>query len=256
MYDRYPTVSTTIFTMFACRELDSGQSFHVYDAHIDCTGGTYKIMRIVAVVALLLLPIGIPTAFAVLLYKNRDLLNPPLECALKFEAFENMVHQVAPEVRMERRQVRMLFNSIDQDGSKAVELKELVQYAVAKTPEVSSYWTTVRKWHRSEKSVRLFQSDRKAKWWRLGPEGLKFLCKAFEPGVFCPHPFLEAMLGIHSCSCPTCNLTLLTYEVVCLLCEKNSSGSKSSTTWYVLPALLLRIHSCSCPDMPCDIACI
>ena len=36
--------------MFACRELDMGQLFHVYDTSIDCNGATYLAVRTIAFV--------------------------------------------------------------------------------------------------------------------------------------------------------------------------------------------------------------
>ena len=93
----YPTVSSTIFTMFSCRELDMGQSFHVYDTSIDCNGGVYRFMFFVAVVFLVLLPIGVPVTFGILLYKNRERLDPDDHGRheMTFDVFEKMVKQIA-----------------------------------------------------------------------------------------------------------------------------------------------------------------
>jgi hypothetical protein len=56
----YPTISSTIFTMFACRDLDMNQSYHVYDTSVDCNSETYKAVRTIALVLLMLMPIGVP----------------------------------------------------------------------------------------------------------------------------------------------------------------------------------------------------
>lgn len=59
----YPSVSSTIFSVFMCRDLDFEQSVHVYDATVDCTSASYTILWFAALVALVLVPIGVPSFF-------------------------------------------------------------------------------------------------------------------------------------------------------------------------------------------------
>jgi hypothetical protein len=54
----YPAMSATIFSMFACRELDAGEAWHVYDHSIDCRSAYYKAVRYLAYLLVIIIPIG------------------------------------------------------------------------------------------------------------------------------------------------------------------------------------------------------
>eukprot|EP01045_Picozoa_sp_COSAG04_P014923 COSAG04_NODE_1147_length_8078_cov_1.968045_1_plen_469_part_10 len=118
----YPAVTATIFTMFACRGLDQGQSFHVYDTSIDCNGAAYRTMYIITWIFLILMPVGIPVFFGFLLYKNREALmaGDSEEFIVSVGAFKKMVEIIRPE-------------AIDADSSGGITLEELVQHALDST---------------------------------------------------------------------------------------------------------------------------
>eukprot|EP01043_Picozoa_sp_COSAG02_P035692 COSAG02_NODE_2571_length_8501_cov_23.319567_3_plen_1765_part_00 len=62
--------------VFACRRLDFEDMFHAYDSSIDCNSPSYEAAFFIAMILVLLIPVGIPAFFAFLLYKNRNVLGP------------------------------------------------------------------------------------------------------------------------------------------------------------------------------------
>eukprot|EP01045_Picozoa_sp_COSAG04_P002464 COSAG04_NODE_90_length_26856_cov_18.273723_20_plen_2565_part_00 len=191
----YPTVTSTVFTMFACRELDMRQSYHVYDAQIDCTGGTYKLMRVIAFTTMLLLPVGIPAAFGALLYKNRTALRAAgadNDEAVPFDAFKKTIQMTEPDSTFSDSALEALYKTIGADGPGGAA-RTLVQHVLNEADLVdghddSSECEQVRPADVSSDGGLAVEPH---KWWRGGPEDFAFLVRAFEPEFYCePTPNL------------------------------------------------------------------
>ena len=70
----YSSVSSVVFQMFACDDLDDGKRYLRADYTIDCDSSRHRAFQIYAGVMILLYPIGIPTLYAGLLLQNHRLL--------------------------------------------------------------------------------------------------------------------------------------------------------------------------------------
>ncbi|CAM9682270.1 unnamed protein product [Pylaiella littoralis] len=76
----YSTISTVIFRTFTCDELDDvGERYLRADYGIDCDSSRHRAFQIYAGLMILVYPIGIPIAFAVMLWRKRSIINPPKE---------------------------------------------------------------------------------------------------------------------------------------------------------------------------------
>eukprot|EP01048_Picozoa_sp_COSAG05_P024518 COSAG05_NODE_5802_length_1084_cov_299.328825_1_plen_361_part_11 len=71
----YPMLSRTAFRMFICRELDHQERWHVDEYTVDCTDRTHEIYQGMAVIAILIYPVGVPLVFSYLLHKHRAVLS-------------------------------------------------------------------------------------------------------------------------------------------------------------------------------------
>lgn len=71
----YGSVSSTVFSMFACEDLDDGGDYLRADYSIRCDSGKHRGLMVYAGVMILVYPVGIPALFAWLLYSNRDKLS-------------------------------------------------------------------------------------------------------------------------------------------------------------------------------------
>ena len=72
----FPSVSTTVLRAFPCRDFDDGSSLLKADYSIDCNASGRGGYVFYAVLMTLVYPIGIPTLYAVLLWKQRQLVCP------------------------------------------------------------------------------------------------------------------------------------------------------------------------------------
>ncbi|CAM9867127.1 unnamed protein product, partial [Laminaria digitata] len=73
----YSSVSSTVFSMFACDSLDDGKEYLRADYRILCTDAKHKTLQVYAAIMIAVYPVGIPLLFAVLLYRHRDVLSDP-----------------------------------------------------------------------------------------------------------------------------------------------------------------------------------
>lgn len=70
-------VSTTVFQAFKCESFDNGEMRRlVADYSIDCRSDDRRFYVLYAIVMIFVYPIGIPVVYAVVLIKNRKLINP------------------------------------------------------------------------------------------------------------------------------------------------------------------------------------
>lgn len=70
----YSSVSATVFRMFACESLDDGFTYLRADYAILCDSTKHKALQLYAAFMIAVYPIGIPLLYAVILFRNRDLL--------------------------------------------------------------------------------------------------------------------------------------------------------------------------------------
>lgn len=73
----YSPVSSTVFRMFACDDLDDGNEYLRADYRILCTDEKHSYLQIYAMLMVAVYPVGIPLLFAVLLKRYRDVLSDP-----------------------------------------------------------------------------------------------------------------------------------------------------------------------------------
>jgi hypothetical protein len=198
----YPSVSTTIFSVFACRHLDFEQSVHVYDAAIDCHGAEYKVLRDAALVALVLVPIGVPVGFAYLLFKNRSRLGKRPEENISFEVFSTTARSVLKATTLSDADLQAMYAHIDTDKSGGVSSEELWRSALEAVhssviaSEGRGGASGGDELRESEAAVVAAPSEdrngtggmvkkkKKKKWWEGGPKEYHFLVRAYEPRCY------------------------------------------------------------------------
>ena len=71
----YSPVSSTLFKMFACDELDDDRKYLRVDYRIECDASNHNALEIYAGFMVVLYVIGIPAFYGLLLYKNRETLS-------------------------------------------------------------------------------------------------------------------------------------------------------------------------------------
>ena len=70
----YSSVSSVVFQMFVCDELDDGNLYLRADYTIMCDSPKHRALQIYASIMILLYPLGIPTLYACLLFRHRRIL--------------------------------------------------------------------------------------------------------------------------------------------------------------------------------------
>ncbi len=86
----YPTISQRILSFFVCREVE-GVSYLSADFHLRCDSDEYKRYVPLAVICVLVYPVGIPFGVLTILYRNRNRMKIPsvqLAYGLLFEAYQ------------------------------------------------------------------------------------------------------------------------------------------------------------------------
>ena len=206
----YPTVSSTVFTMFACRELDFGESWHVYDTSIDCRSSEYLLVRSIAMVLVVLMPIGVPVFFGFLLYKNRATLSVDERDEVSFDelAFVRIFRIVSPDSGMSKSSLQRLFCDIDTDKSGKLSLDEVWKFALKDTAVEQSASDDIKAVEvrpllrptasvkhsyglvaappgtRSTPVAHTQPPPARSHWWSADKEDLQFLVRAFEPRFY------------------------------------------------------------------------
>ena len=66
----YSSVSSVVFQMFACDDLDDGKRYLRADYTIDCDSSKHRVLQIYSGFMILLYPVGIPALYASLLFWN------------------------------------------------------------------------------------------------------------------------------------------------------------------------------------------
>ena len=75
-YVLFPSLCATIFSSVVCEEFDDGSSYLRADYSVDCDSSEYSSIFGLALVMILVYPIGIPSMYLVMLWRNREKLDP------------------------------------------------------------------------------------------------------------------------------------------------------------------------------------
>lgn len=70
------TVSTKIFQVYACETFDNNESYLVADYSINCNNSYRSFYVAYGTAMIFVYPLGIPLAYAIMLFRNRTLINP------------------------------------------------------------------------------------------------------------------------------------------------------------------------------------
>lgn len=70
----YSPVSSILFQMFACDDLEDGKTYLRADYRIECDSTKHRTLQVYAVLMMLLYTAGIPIFFGIILYSNRRVL--------------------------------------------------------------------------------------------------------------------------------------------------------------------------------------
>lgn len=72
----YPSCSNKILATFSCRTLDDGSSTITVDPSVSCQTSEYTSFTVYAGFMVLIYPIGVPVLYGMLLYRERNKINP------------------------------------------------------------------------------------------------------------------------------------------------------------------------------------
>lgn len=187
----YPTISTTVFSVFACRDMDFGQSWHVYDSTLDCNSSEYWVLWICALLALFLIPVGVPCFFGFLLYKNRVALSYKEPTGFSYEVFVTTARSLLNDQEsLSDEDLRVLFDQIDVDGSGEVSSEELWTFALDRAVRGGKQATGLQSLAAKQDAPADKSAQGKSHtsmehaWWEGGPEEFKFLVRAYEANFF------------------------------------------------------------------------
>jgi len=75
-YVLFPSLCATIFSSFICEEFDDGSSFLRADYSVDCDSSEYSSIFGLAAMMILVYPIGIPSMYLLMLWRNQEKLDP------------------------------------------------------------------------------------------------------------------------------------------------------------------------------------
>lgn len=70
----YSNVSSILFQMFACENLDDGNNYLRADYRIECDSSKHRALQVYAGLMIVVYPLGIPAFYAFLLYRDRSVL--------------------------------------------------------------------------------------------------------------------------------------------------------------------------------------
>ena len=74
VFSVYSSVSSVVFQMFACDDLDDHKLYLQADYTITCDSPKHRALQIYASLMIFLYPVGIPTLYAYLLFRHRRIL--------------------------------------------------------------------------------------------------------------------------------------------------------------------------------------
>ena len=210
----YPSLTNTVFTMFMCRELDQGQTVHEMDYSIDCNSPGHQAYVLFAIVAMVLVPVGIPVFFGFLFYKNRvDLFFDPTQEVSQTEyrsLVRAVVRQTDPAAAelITNDSIDAIFKEIDVSGDCYISFQELREYAIISgavcptkvsdamaesetNSEMEDEGCLTLLWRDlcgkdivMRKKKNSSEEDEGVPWWKLGADQLEFLISDYRPKYF------------------------------------------------------------------------
>ena len=184
----YPTISTTVFSVFACRDMDFGQAWHVYDSNMDCNSSEYMVLWVCALLALFLIPVGVPCLFGFLLYKNRVALSYKEPTGFSYEVFVTTARSLLNnQESFSDKDLRAIYEQIDVDGSGEVSSEELWKFALARAvcgDKQNGLKSLAANADVPDDRFAHGNSNQKRAWWEGGPEEFRFLVRAYEAEYF------------------------------------------------------------------------
>ena len=101
----YPTVSTKVFAIFGCVDVDDGTRWLRADLSISCQDGTYTFMTLYSILGIIVYPIGTPAVYYYLLKKNKAVIDL---IKTNQEARANLVSEAIGERRHEAAERRLV----------------------------------------------------------------------------------------------------------------------------------------------------
>ena len=127
---------------------------------------------------LVLLPVGVPTIFTYVLYKNRETLTQDTSKDIDIDLFKKTMRLVSKHAdRVHDDRLEELFSEIDVDESGKISMEELWQFAASDLFDPLSNVDAA-----SEPDyIELVKGMRNANvWWRRSRSDLRFLVRAYE----------------------------------------------------------------------------
>jgi len=77
IFVKYPLVSRRVFEVFDCHNLDNTESWLKSDMAVDCNSTEHATYMLIGLASVALLPVGIPLAFWLRLFRNRKAITHP-----------------------------------------------------------------------------------------------------------------------------------------------------------------------------------
>ena len=91
----YNVLTSNVFGLFACFDMDYGDRFNRFDLEVDCNDIFFKNgWQAVALFCLLLYPLGIPLIFGLMIFLNRKVLSQDPSEQMSLEDFANVVNML------------------------------------------------------------------------------------------------------------------------------------------------------------------
>ena len=94
----YSSVSSTVFRMFACDDVDDGHTYLRADYRIKCTDAKHRLLQAYAAVMIAVYPVGIPFLYAVILFHYRRVLSDDRANKSKAQPIANLWAPYRPSV--------------------------------------------------------------------------------------------------------------------------------------------------------------
>jgi hypothetical protein len=154
----------------------------------------------IALVLLILIPIGIPLLFGVLLYLNRSRLNPKVKQGMTIDVFEGMVESIVQH-KVPDKEMRAMFHLVDIDNSGEIEPGEFAKFTIeraltTKSPplgpsrplgplsqDVDMFIPSIDRTAAemgNKMQMEIAKHHGKKKWWEGDKNQFRFLTKAYE----------------------------------------------------------------------------
>ena len=172
--------------------LKTDHSWHTYDADVDCNSGGYGVLWASGVIALLLIPLGVPCLFAFLLYKNRAALSATVPSDFSFDVFATAVRSLLNDQEsVTDADLRAIYDEIDADSSGQVSPEELWKFALEHAIHGRKFLgndsqPSMAEEVRASEELKEATAEQQAqrKWWEGGKDEFRFLVRAYEADAF------------------------------------------------------------------------